>query len=97
MVQTIASKYINAGEKIILFEKPRVLRRIFFSVRAMVDGGLSREMWLSFDDPDFISYYMIDGSEKYFEARGIDIFQGNIWLRSNTISPVPVAATEILQ
>ena len=96
MVQTIATKYINAGEKIILFEKPRVLRRIFFSIRVMVDGGLSREMWISFDDPDFLSHYVIDGPEKYFEARGIDIFQGNIWLMSNTTSPVIVAATEIL-
>jgi len=96
MVQTIVSKNLFPSEKIILFGKPSVLRRVFFSIRAMVDGGLSREMWISFDDPNFLSYYMIDGSEKYFEARGIDIFQGDIWLKSNTISPVPFAATEIL-
>ena len=96
MVQTLVSRNLLPGEKIILFEKPRVLHRVFFSVRAMVDAGLSREIWLSFDDPDFYSYYAIDGSEKYFEARGIDIFQGNIWLMSNTTSPVIVAATEIL-
>ena len=96
MVQTIVSKNLLPGEKIVLFEKPRVLRRVFFSIRAMVDEGLSREMWVSFDDPDFHSHYMIDGSEKYFEARGIDIFQGNIWLKSNTESSVLFAATEIL-
>ena len=96
MVQTLVSKNLLAGEKIILFEKPRVLRRIFFSIRAMVDEGLSREMWLSFDDPDFLSHYAIDGSEKYFEARGIDIFQGNIWLLNYSASTVLFAATEIL-
>ena len=96
MVQTLRSKNLLPGEKIILFEKPRVLRRIFFSIRAMVDGGLSREMWISFDDPNFLSYYAIDGPEKYFEARGVDIFQGDIWLRSNTESSVLFAATEIL-
>ena len=96
MVQTLVSRNLLAGEKIILFEKPHVLHRVFFSIRAMVDAGLSREMWISFDDPDFHSYYAIDGPDKYFEARGIDIFQGNIWLRSNTTSPVIVAATEIL-
>ena len=96
MVQTLVSRNLLAGEKIILFEKPRVLRRIFFSIRVMVDGGLSREVWLSFDDPNFYSYYAIDGPEKYFEARGIDIFQGNIWLKSNTESSVLFAATEIL-
>jgi len=96
MVQTLVSKNLLPGEKIVLFEKPRVLRRVFFGIRAMVDGGLSREMWISFDDPNFLSYYAIDGSEKYFEARGVDIFQGDIWLRSNTESSVLFAATEIL-
>jgi len=96
MVQTLISKNLIAGEKIILFEKPWVLHRIFFSIRAMVDEGLSREMWISFDDPDFHSYYAIDGPEKYFEARGIDVFQGNIWLRSHSVSNILIAATEIL-
>ena len=96
MVQTLVSRNLLAGEKIILFEKPRVLRRIFFSIRVMVDGGLSRELWISFDDPNFLSYYVIDGSEKYFEARGVDISQGDIWLKSNTESSVLFAATEIL-
>ena len=96
MVQTLVSRNLLAGEKIILFEKPCVLHRVFFSVRAMVDESLSREMWLSFDDPDFLSHYAIDGSEKYFEASGIYIFQGNIWLKSNTESSVLLAATEIL-
>ena len=96
MVQTVVSINLLPGEKIILFEKPRVLRRVFFSIRTIVDAGLSREIWLSFDDPNFLSYYVIDGPEKYFEARGIDVFQGDIWLKSNTLSPVLVAATEIL-
>jgi len=96
MVQTLVSKNLLAGEKTILFEKPHVLRRIFFSIRVMVDGSLSREVWLSFDDPDFRSHYAIDGPEKYFEASGTDISQGNIWIQSNTSSPVLIAATEIL-
>ena len=69
MVQTIVSKNLLPGEKIILFEKPHVLHRVFFSIRAMVDGGLSREMQISFGDPNFLSYYAIDGPEKYFEAK----------------------------
>ena len=96
MVQTLVSKNLLAGEKTILFEKPHVLRRIFFSVRAMEDAGLSREMWLSFDDPDFRSHYAIDGPEKYFEAAGEDIFQGNIWLMNYSTSTILFAATEIL-
>ena len=96
MVQTLVSKNLFPGEKIILFEKPHVLRRVFFSIRAVVGGDLSREIRISFDDPNFLSYYAIDGPEKYFEARGVDIFQGDIWLMSNTESSVLFAATEIL-
>ena len=96
MVQTIVSKNLLAGEKIILFEKPSFLRRIFFSIRVMVSADLSREIWVSFDDPAFLSYYHINGVEKYFEAEGYDIFQGNIWLRNNSSSNSPIAATEIL-
>ena len=96
MVQTLISKNLIADEKIILFEKPHVLQRVFFSIRAMVDGNLSREIWISFDDPAFSSYYAINGQEKYFEAEGIDIFQGNIWLMNKSGSLVLIAATEIL-
>ena len=96
MVQTLVSKNLFPGEKIILFEKPHVLRRVFFSIRVVVGADLSREIRISFDDPNFLSYYVIDGPEKYFEARGVDIFQGDIWLKSNTESSVLLAATEIL-
>ena len=96
MVQTLVSRNLLPGEKIVLFEKPRVLHRIFFSIRVAVGGDLSREIRISFDDPNFLSYYVIDGPEKYFEARGVDIFQGDIWLASNTESSVLLAATEIL-
>jgi len=96
MVQTLLSKNLLPSEKIILFEKPHVLRRVFFSVRVMVNADVSREVWVSFDDPAFLSYYHINGAEKYFEARGIDIFQGNIWLMNNSASNSHIAATEIL-
>ena len=96
MVQTLVSGNLISDEKIILFEKPGALHRVFFSVRIMVDGSLSREIWLSFDDPDFHSHYAINGPEKYFEASGTDIFQGDVWLKSNSSTTILVAATEIL-
>ena len=96
MVQTLLSRNLLPSEKIILFEKPRVLSRVFFSVRVMVNGDLSREIWISFGDPNFTAYYHINGSEKYFEAAGEDIFQGDIWVRNISASNSPVAATEIL-
>jgi len=96
MVQKLLSRNLLPSEKIILFEKPRVLRRVFFSMRVMVNADVSREVWLSFDDPDFYSHYHINGAEKYFEAGGADIFQGNIWVLNISASNSPIAATEIL-
>ena len=96
MVQTLQSRNLLPGEKIILFEKPSVLHRIFFSIRVMVSADLSREIWVSFDDPAFLSYYHINGVEKYFEAEGYDIFQGDSWVQNISASNSPIAATEIL-
>ena len=96
MVQTLKSIVVGAGEKLILFEKPYILKRVFFSVKnisAAYDWFPSK---ISFDDPLFTSFYLIGGTEKYFEARGVDVFQGNIWLLNDSSHDMWFAATEIL-
>ena len=85
-----------AGEKKIIFKKPHVLYRIFFSIRVLAGQTTWYDMKMSFNDPLFRSYYAINGPEKYFEARGVDIFQGDIWLHNNSDTSLPIAATEIL-
>ena len=96
MVQTVRSITILAGGKKILIEKPHVLRRIFFSVRAFADQSAWYESKISFDDPLFFSFYVLDGSARYFEAKGEDIFQGNIWVFNVSDTSLLYSATEIL-
>ena len=96
MVQTIHSITILAGEKKILIEKPRVSTRIFFSVRAFADQTTWYETKISFDDPNFCSFYVIDGPAKYFEARGEGIFQGNVWVYNVSNINLLYSMTEIL-
>ena len=96
MVQTIRSITILAGEKKILIEKPHVLLRIFFSVRAFAEQSAWYESKISFDDPNFHYFYVIDGPAKYFEARGEGIFQGDVWVYNASNTNLLYSVTEIL-
>ena len=96
MVQTIHSITVLAGEKKVMIEKPQVLRRIFFSVQVFADLTAWYEVKMSFDDPQFRSFYALDGSARYVAARGEDIFQGNIWLYNVSDTPLLCSSTEIL-
>ena len=96
MVQTISSITLLAGEKKIVIEKPIALHRIFFSIQAFADQNVWLETKISFDDPQFRSFYVLDGSARYFEAKGEDIFQGDIWVFNVSDTSLLYSATEIL-
>ena len=96
MVQTVRSITILAGEKILMIEKPLALHRIFFCIQAFADQTAWLESKISFDDPLFSSFYVLDGSARYFEAKGEDIFQGNIWVYNTSNTNLLHSATEIL-
>jgi len=96
MVQTVKSLWVYSGWKAILFEKPLALRRIFFSIKVLADPTTEHRSWISFDDPTFASYYILDGSVPQFEVNGEGIFQGAVWARN--VSPINLlfVLTEVL-
>ena len=96
MVQTLRSITILAGEKMIIIEKPLALYRVFFSIQVFADQAAWHETKISFDDPQFRSFYSLDGSARYFEAKGEDIFQGNVWVYNVSDTNLLCSATEIL-
>ena len=96
MAQTVYTVAIPAGHRVIFFEKPRVLRRIFMSVRALVDNAAWAMSKLSFGDPLFVSYLALAGPAKYFEAKGEGIFQGDVWVYNLTGVDLLYTGTEIL-
>jgi len=96
MVQTVRSINVSAGEKKIVVEKPQALHRVFFSIQAFADQTAWLETKISFDDPQFRSFYVLDGPARYFEAKGEDIFQGNIWVYNISDTNLLLSATEIL-
>ena len=96
MVQTVRSEIILAGHKKIMLEKPLVLRRIFFSINALVPPEAWCESRISFDDPMFYSYYTLAGRVKDFEMKGKGISQGDVWLFNASTGDVLYTMTEIL-
>jgi len=96
MVQTVSSVIITPGHKLLIIEKPIVLCRIFFSVRAFASQAYSFASQISFGDPSFRSYYTLDRPARYFEARGEGIFQGDIWARNVSSVNLLYAVSEIL-
>ena len=96
MVQTVKSLTMAPGIKKIIFEKPRVLRRIFVKIVAVLPQTEGYKSHISFGDPSFYSYFTITGGHPDFEARGEGIFQGDIWLRNQSSVSIHYTATEIL-
>ena len=96
MVQTVKSVLVLIGEKKIVLEKPHALHRIFFSLRVLARLEAWLDVKMSFDDPLFLSLYSLNGPEKYFEAAGVHIFQGNIWIYNNSDLHLWILVSEIL-
>jgi len=96
MVQTAQSVWVYTGQKRLVLEKPRSLNRIFFSVQVVADPAVQHSIRLSFGDPLFVSYYVLDWSARYFQAEGEDIFQGDVWVFNPSDSSLLISLTEIL-
>ena len=96
MAQVVYSVTILAGHRMILVEKPKVSTRIFLGIRALADDTTWAMSKISFGDPYFYSYCIIDGPAKYFEIKGEGIFQGDIWVRNASGINLTYTVSEIL-
>jgi len=96
MVQTVRTFLISAGKKQIVLEKPHILHRIFFFIRVLASQAAWYPTGISLGDPKFGSYFSLNGPEKYFEAKGEDIFQGDIWVFNNSNTDLSYTVSEIL-
>jgi len=85
MAQTLKTRTIYTGWKVVLLEKPLASRRIFFGIKVLTDLSMGYRSHISFGDPTFSSYYTLDGSIQQLTAKGEGIFQGDIWVQN--ISP----------
>ena len=96
MSQNVISTTIPSNKQLLLFEKPSVLRRIFFGITAMLNESVWRQSRVSFDGPKFYTFYVIDGPAKHFELKGDGLPQGDIWVRNASDVDIYYTATETL-
>jgi len=96
MAQTVKSQRVPSGWSVILLEKPRVLCRIFYSIRVLTDLTIGYKSYISFDDPTFTSYYTLDGWSQQLEAKGEGICQGAIWAQNVSSAELVFVMSEIL-
>ena len=97
MVQTVKSQRVTPGVCVILLEKPLALRRIFYSIKALIDSTMDHKAHISFDDPTFISYYIFGGPVQQLEAKGEGICQGDIWAQNvSSSADIVFVMSEIL-
>ena len=96
MVQTVHTFFVVAGAKQIVLEKPHILHRVFFFIRVLASQTAWYPTGISLGDPDFHSFLSLNGPEKYFEAKGEDIFQGDIWVSNNSDTDLYYTVSEIL-
>ena len=96
MAQTVKSQWVPSGGVILLLNKPLVLKRIFFSVKAVTDTTTDYKSYISLGDPTFATYYTLDKRVFFFEAKGEGIFQGAIWIKNVSTADVLFVVTEIL-
>jgi len=96
MVQTVKSLRLSIGQQKIFLERPRALSRIFFKIVAILPQTVNYESRISFDDPLFLEYFTLLGTNTCFEAEGDGIFQGNIFVLNKSTVNILYSVTEIL-
>ena len=96
MAQTVWSQTVYNGWTVRLFEKPLASKRIFFSIKVLTDLTMGHRSLISFDDPTFVSHYILDGPVQQLEAKGEGIFQGALWVRNVSPAELIFIMTEIL-
>ena len=96
MTQTVKSQWVYSGWILHLIDKPRVLNRIFFSVKVLTDLSTDYRSYISLGDPRFSSYYALGRSVPFFEAKGEGIFQGDVWAQNVSSPELLFVVTEVL-
>ena len=96
MVQTVKSVRLAPGQQGVFLEKPHVLSRVFFKITAILPTTSNYMSEISFDDPLFVDYYTLLGTNTSLEAEGDGIFQGNIFVSNQSTVNILYSTIEIL-
>ena len=89
--------YIENNIKVALFKAPHVMRRIFLGVYIVAWADTTFTAHISFDDPHFVNYLVINGVKKGYEFECADIPQGIVFIKKMSDAVGSISAIEILR
>ena len=89
--------YLEDNSSLYIFEAPRVMRRIFLGIYIVAWADTTFTVHISFDDPCFVNYLVINGVKKGYEFECADIPQGIVFIKKTSDVVGSVSAIEILK
>jgi len=81
---------------ILVFEAPRVMRRVFLGIY-IVAGDTSFGAHISFDDPKYVNFIVLNNLKQGYEFECADIPQGNVLVKKQSDAIGSISAIEILK
>jgi len=89
--------YIENNIKVALFKAPHVMRRVFLGIYIVAWADTTFTAHISFDDPHFVNYLVINSVKKGYEFECADIPQGIVFIKKTSDAVGSVSAIEILK
>ena len=89
--------YLDGNSAFNLFKAPRVMRRIFLGLYIVAWGDTTFTAHISFDDPHFVNYLVINSIKKGYEFECADIPQGIVFIQKQSDVVGSISAIEILK
>ena len=89
--------YIENNIKVTIFKAPRVMRRVFLGIYIVAWADTTFTAHISFDDPQFVDYLVVNSIKKGYEFECADIPQGIVFIKKTSDVVGSVSAIEILK
>ena len=89
--------YLENNLAAIIFEAPRVMRRVFLGIYVVAQADTSFAAHISFHDPLFVNYLTLNSLKKDYEFECADIPQGIVFIQKQSDTTGSISAIEILK
>ena len=87
----------NNFPAVILFEAPRVMRRIFLGIYIVAWADTTFTAHISFDDPKCSNYIVLNNIKREYVFECADIPQGIVFIKNQSNTVGSVSVVEILR
>jgi len=82
---------------VIIFEAPRVMRRVFLGLHIVAWADETFTAHISFDDPKCVNYLTLNTLKREYEFECADIPQGIVFIKKQSNAVGSISAIEILK